>query len=703
MPKLLEIITPLGEGNVILTSLSGNEQLGRLPVYHLSMITHKPWLKSSDLLGKNITVGLQLPSQQELRYFNGYITQFSDAGSAISPTWVEKSKEGRTYSYEATLHPWLWFLTRSSNSRIFQNKTIPQIIDEVCKAYPFSKIDKKNLTGNYGPWENCVQYRETDFNFISRLMEYEGIYYYFDYADGSNTLVLCDSPGTHKATKHYEKIPFTENADAHVAEVDHITDWHISHEVQPGRFTLNDFDFKKPKVSLIGKAAQKHSHDLDNFEFYDYPGEYSEVGDGQQYSKIRLEELHSQYEVVSGSGAVLGIRPGSTFTLTNHPQKDQNKEYLFVGANYSITNNAHESSGGNSDFHCSFHAITATTPFRPHRATPKPIVQGPQTAIVVGPSGEEIYTDEFGRIKVQFHWDRYNNADENSSCWVRVSQPWAGKEWGGIFIPRVGHEVIIEFLEGDPDCPIVTGCVYNGDAKPPYALPANKTRSGFKTRTYKGGNSNFNEFRFEDKKGEEEIYTHAEHDQVDRVKHDRIEYIGNEEHRIIKKDVLEKIEGEHHLAITGDQNVKADGSFSFKVGQSWQTKAGQKLAVDAGTEIHLKAGNTIVIEAGTQLTLKVGGNFITIDPSGVTIQGTLVKINSGGSAGSGSGASPTPPKDPKEAHDSEGGGVTKPKKPEKPESYSPQAQTLKLAHKNGTPFCAKCEDAKKAKAAKPSS
>lgn len=684
MNRLLEIITPLGESNAELTNLICNEELGRLPEYRFSITTNKPWLKSSQLLGKNITIGVQMPNQMTLRYFNGYITQFADAGSSINAAWDKKTSDGRVYSYEATLHPWLWFLTRSSNSRIFQSKTVSQIIDEVCKAYPFSKIDNK-LSGNYSTWEYCVQYRETDFNFISRLMEQEGIYYYFKYSDGSNTMVLCDAIGIHGPRKGYEKIAHHLGAEGNSEDNEVINDWHISHEVQPGRYTLNDFDFENPRKNLISKATNKNDHDLSNFEFYDYPGEYETVDDGKQYSKIRLEELQTQYEVISASGPVYGIKPGFVFKLTDHPDTAQNKKHLVISANYSVSN--HESDSHDGDFHCNFQVIDAETQFRPSRLTPKPIVQGPQTALVVGPEGEEIYTDEYGRIKVQFHWDRYSKADENSSCFIRVSQSWAGKNWGAIFIPRVGQEVIVEFLEGDPDLPIVTGCVYNGDSKPPYTLQENKTRSGFKTNSYKGGIDNFNELRFEDKSGAEEVYTHAERDLVTRAKNDQIVYVGNDSDLIVKQDLTEKIEGEQHLSVTGDQNFKVGGGFSQNVKQDWQAKVGQKFAVDAGNELHLKAGSNLILEAGSLLSLKVGGSFITIDPSGIYIKGAMVNINSGGSAGSGSGASPIVPKLPKEAHTSAGGTKTlPPKKPEAPEQYSPQARALKLASKRGMPF-----------------
>ena len=331
---------------------------------------------------------------------------------------------------------------------------------------------------------------------------------------------------------------------------------------------------------------------------------------------------------------------------------------------------------GEQQFLVSFSSINAEEQFRSARITPKPIISGPQTATVVGKSGEEIWTDEYGRVKVQFHWDRYGEKNENSSCWIRVAQAWAGKQWGAIYIPRIGQEVIAEFLEGDPDRPIITGRVYNADAMPPYDLPGEKTKSTLKSSSSKGGDG-FNEFRFEDKKGEEQIFIHGERNQDVRIKNDSYEWIGNDRHLIVKKDRFEKIEknahlkveedqreqvdGDKHQKVQGDHNQKVQGTLSVAVDRDIQEKAGMKHALNAGMEIHLKAGMNVVIEAGVRLTLKVGGNFIDISPAGLFLKGTMVMINSGGAAGSGSGASPDSPQSPedaKEADNAEAGEVT---------------------------------------------
>ncbi|MDD5296180.1 MAG: type VI secretion system tip protein TssI/VgrG [Rhodocyclaceae bacterium] len=755
MSRLLEIATPLGKDQVILSHFSGQEELGRLPRFNLTLVTKRGDVKASDLLGKNVTAGIEMPGGQKLRYFNGYVTQFADAGHTPAARFVEGGK-GQAFIYQATMHPWLWFLTRSSNFRIFQDKTVPQVIQAVCAVYPFAYLELR-LTGNYTPWEYCCQYRETDFNFISRLMEQMGIYYYFEHVDGKHTMILCDDLSKHSARPGYTAIPFSDVASGRSAEKECITEWHASHEIQPGRFTIKDFDFQKPKADLTAKSSISEDHEMFNFEYYDYPGEYETTDEGDRLSKVRIQELHSNFQVVSASGPIRGIETGRTFKLSDHPQVAEGSEFLVTTAHYDFTNNGPESGDTHAEFRCSFNTIPATTQFRPVRSTSKPIVPGPQTAIVVGPAGEEIHVDKYGRVKVQFHWDRYNQADDKSSCWVRVSQPWASKQWGAIFLPRIGHEVIIEFIDGDPDWPIITGRVYNAESMPPWDLPGQKTRSGIKTRTYKGSASNFNELSFDDKQGSEEIYIHAEKDKNVRIKNRRREYVGEESHRIIEKDYREKTNADHHVTIKGDENVKLDeGSFSLNVAQHWQgkmggmiladagaeihlksaasifnkaaknidskaeehirfksdqntqMKVGMNMAVDAAQEIHLKGGMNVVIEAGMSITLKAGGGFIVVGPAGVTISGTPVLINSGGSAGSGSGCTPpedgtacnpTAPKAPDEARGSKGGEDMKPEAPPKPEDYSPQAQALKLAWQAGTPFCAQCAAAAAAAAA----
>jgi len=679
--RAVAVITPLGEDVLLFRRMTATEALGRLFKIELDLLSKNANIKFEDLLGQNVTVRLELP-QGQTRYFNGFIGRFSQEGAP-----------GDLNVYKAHVHPWLWFLTRTADCRIFQDMKVPDIIKEVFRDSGFTDFEEA-LSGSYRTWEYCVQYRETDFNFVSRLMEQEGIYYYFEHENGKHTLVLSDSVSSHETFSGYEQVPYFP-PEVHLdRERDHIYEWSVSQKVQPGAYALNDFDFKKPRANLQVKSAIPRDHAMATMEVYDYPGEYTQTGDGEAYARTRIEELQVEHEQVQGRSNARGLSVGKLFELTGFPRKDQNREHLLVSATHVVTSDAYETTRtqeAEEIYDSSFTALPSVQPYRPARITPKPVVQGPQTAVVVGPRGEEIYTDRFSRVKVQFHWDRNGKVDENSSCWIRVAQNWAGSKWGGIFIPRIGNEVIVDFLEGDPDRPIVTGRVYNNDNMPPYQLPANSTQSGIKTRSSKGASpNNLNEIRFEDKKGDEQIFIHAEKNKDIRIKNDLLEWVGNDSHLIVKNDQLEQVEGDKHLKVDGDHNEKVAGTVSLDAGMDMQEKVGMKHALDAGMEIHLKAGMNVVIEAGMSITLKAGGGFVVVGPAGVTISGTPVLINSGGSAGSGSGSSPEAPKTPLEADTPTPTEKAKLKEVSITPSevpLTPQGQTFKAAAKSGTPFC----------------
>jgi type VI secretion system secreted protein VgrG len=675
--RSLDVETPLGPGAFLLIEFHGQEHLSRLSEFSLRLKCKQPDIGPEKMLGQNLTARVEL-HKGKARYFNGYVTSWGGVTEQIDS--IVGGKQTKAYVYEATVHPWLWFLTRQSNSRIFQNKTAVAILEEVFNAYGGLASFKNKTTGRYQEWDYCAQYRETDFNFVSRLMEQEGIYYFVEHENGRHAITLVDSSAAHQPYPGYDEVRF-DKEDRDKQET--LSTWSGRNEIQPGRYTVNDYNPLKPRTSLLAFSDKAQQNPYNKFEFFDQPAEYEEPSEGESYARIRIDELHSQYLTFNGSGNVRGFQPGTVFQLARHPVETYNAKHLVVGAMYSATGNA-ETSGSSAgfEFDCSITAIPFKQQYRPPRVTPKPSIQGPQTATVVGPSGEEIYTDKHGRIKVQFRWDRYGKADQNSSCWIRVAQAWAGNGYGAWALPRVGQEVIVEHLEGDPDWPIVTGSVYNGDNKTPYSLPDEKTRWGLKSRSSKGGGaSNFNELRFEDKKGSEEVYVHAEKDLTHYTKKKRTEYVGDESHLQVVKDSLEKLQADVHQDVKGDVMTKVGGGMHFKVGQEWQTKAGTKVAADAGTEIHLKAGTTVVIEAGARLSLKVGGNFIDINPAGVFIKGTMVMVNSGGSAGSGSGASPRAPKNAEKAHDSKG-GTDKP--------ITQKAAALIAARASSTPFCEIC-------------
>jgi type VI secretion system secreted protein VgrG len=687
----IAIQTALGPNELALRSVSIQEQLSRLFHIEAELCSEDGTIDFDQVVGRKATIRLNV-AQKGKRYWDGYVSRLAQLSN----------QEGYA-RYQATIVPWLWFLTRTADCRIFQNKTVPDIIEEVFKGHGFTDYQLK-LNTTYPKWEYCVQYRETDFNFVSRLMEQEGIYYFFEHDDGKHTMVLADSISAHKPFPNYSDITFHEREAGGTPGREVVIDWTMEKQAQPVACMLNDYDFKKPRASLRAPSNVTRQYGKAEYEIYDYPGEYVEQSEGQRLADARLHELQTQYEVLHGQATARGIATGCAFTLKSHPRDDQNRDYLVVGASLQIDAGPFESSsgGGGEFFSCSFSAMDKGQQFRPARLTPRPIVQGLQTAIVVGPKGEEIYTDEYARIKVQFHWDRYGKSDQNSSCWIRVAQVWAGKKWGALFTPRLGQEVVVEFLEGDPDRPLITGSVYNAEQKVPYDQSTDMTKSTIKSNSTKGG-VGFNEIRLEDKQGKEQIFIHAERNMDVRVKNDEMErVVGNrhlivgwekdgqkggdqkemvyrdkhlkvhrnqEEHIggdmkllvggidsgqgnqdiVIKGTKKQSVGGDDHLHIKGDYKQKVDGGHSLTVGGDDQIKAGGKHAVEAAQEIHLKAGMKVVIEGGVQVTLKGPGGFVDIGPSGVTIQGTTVLINSGGAAGSGSGSSPAAPEDAAEA------------------------------------------------------
>ena len=470
-------------------------------------------------------------------------------------------------------------------------------------------------------------------------------------------MVLVDSSSAHTDIPGYRSIPFRVEAGHTDNDFECIYGWIAGGEIQASKYVMNDFDFERTSAStsgsLLAKGSTSAAFDQAVYEQFDYPGGYTSAGAGEALATARVDELQGHSEQISAISSAGGLFPGGVFGLSEHPRADQNGKYLVTSAEYEITDTQYRTGYGGVDgapFVCRFSAIGTAHSYRPQRITPRPRVQGPQTAIVVGKDGEEIWTDQYGRIKVQFHWDRVGKEDEKSSCWVRVAQSWSGKRWGSMFIPRIGMEVVVEFLEGDPDRPLVTGCVYNSEMTTPYDLPANQTRSTIKSNSSKGG-SGFNELRFEDKKDSEQIFMHAQHNLDTYVKNDALEWIGNDRHQIVTKDDMEQVDGDQSLTVKGDLNQKVHGTTSMDAGMDLEQKAGMKVGIEAGTDLHIKAGMNLVIEAGMSITLKAGGGYIVIGPASVAISGTPILLNSGGSAGSGAGISPKAPVAPNKADD----------------------------------------------------
>ena len=436
--RLVKLVTPLGEA-LLFNRLEGSDGLSRNGEYRVTVLSRRPDIKGDELLGKSVSVKAVTP-RGGLREFNGLAVGFYQVG-----------QQGRYHQYLIVVRPWTWLLTRTSDCKIFQDKTVRQIIEAVLADHPYADFEFQ-LAGQYTPWDYCVQYRESDFNFLARLMEQEGIHFFFRHHGGKHTLVIADGAQAHAAAAGYASLPFIEPEATHARQEEGVRYWTHGSEIQPTRFIQRDFNFEKPRADLQADASParplKHEHAA-RLDVFDYPGEYLERSEGQRIAAIRVEEMRHPFDQFSGESNALGLASGGLFKLMGHPRADQNQEYLIVGASYRVEESPAESELAQTElFSVRLTAIPSAQNYQAPRHTPKPIVQGPQTAIVVGKAGEEIHTDKYGRVKVQFHWDRYGTNDQNSSCWVRVSHPWAGKGWGMIAIPRIGQEVIVEFLEG---------------------------------------------------------------------------------------------------------------------------------------------------------------------------------------------------------------------------------------------------------------
>lgn len=681
--RLLTIETPLGRDTLLLESFRGHEALSTLFNYEFTVLSSRDDIKPEELVGKRTTATLRTDNDDR-RYFNGVIRRLI-GGPAVG-------QQFRQYRLEVV--PWLWFLTRTSDCRIFQNKSAPDIVKEIFTELGFDAFETSGLSGTYAQREYCVQYRETDFAFVSRLLEEEGIFYFFTHENGKHSLILADRPTVFRVCPE-SRIKYS---GSDILE-HHISRWEHQYQFQPGAWAHGEYNFETPRLDLTTQTRTVVKlPGVEHFELYDYPGAYQKKPDGETLSKVRIEEQETTYDTVSAASNCRTLYAGGKFTLSRHEcPSEANKSYAIIALDHDAAAPTYLAGGaGQSYYRNSFTCVPASAPFRPARTTPRPLVSGAQTAMVVGPAGEEIHTDKYGRVKVQFHWDRRGKYDEKSSCWIRVSQAWAGRQWGGQIVPRVGMEVIVDFLEGNPDRPLVTGCVNNADTMPPYPLPAERTKSAFKTRSSPGGDG-FNELRFEDKKGKEQVFVHAERDLDVRVKASRREWVGANRHLIVKKNRLDQVDGDTHLTVKGDHHEKIGGGVSLKVGM--------EVHEDVGMNFIHKSGQNIVLEAGMMISLKAGGNFITIGPSGVMINGTMVLINSGGAA-SPLSAQPQPPDPPVAADDAKPGDKTEPPEPKRlpapgtMKEQTVQAHVMRQAAEDGKPFCEKCAEAAAARAAK---
>lgn len=585
--RLIGIETPLGKDILLLRGFSGQEGISRLSNFDLDLLSHDPDIRFEDIIGKRVTLRVTLGSDKK-RYFNGFISRFMQTGS-----------DRGLANYRATMVPWTWFLTRTSDCRIFQKKTIPDIIEQIFKDLGFTDY-KLQLQGSFEPRDYCVQYRETDFNFVSRLMEQYGLLYFFEHEKGKHTLVIANDPSAHQPCPEQKDAKWEAQGSGALAE-DVITSWQWEQTLRPGKYAVTDYNFETPSTSL--DAEMKTTIEVggnSKFEIYDYPGEYAKKNQGDAIAKLRMEEEETQYFVVSGTSSCRAFTSGYRFDLKDYVRKDMNRAYLLtsvqhvatVGGTYTTTTVGKDESAYTNSFTCIPHKV----PFRPPQATPKPIIQGVQTAVVVGKAGEEIWTDNYGRVKVQFHWDREGKYDENSSCWTRVSQNWAGKQWGAMFLPRIGQEVIVEFVEGDPDRPIITGRVYNAEQMPPYPLPGEQTKSTIKSNSSKGGGGS-NELRFEDKKGGEEIYLHGQKDWTIAIENDKNQTVGHDESLSVGNNRTKKVEVDQSEDIGSNKSIHVGANHTESI------DANKTLTVGGNHTESISGNETITVNTASAHTI----------------------------------------------------------------------------------------------------
>ncbi|MEZ6059669.1 MAG: type VI secretion system tip protein TssI/VgrG [Planctomycetaceae bacterium] len=635
--------TPLGKDKLVLNSFSGEERMSGLFRFDLQLLSDDGGIKPVDIVGKDVDCYVRYPDGTP-RYFNGIVNRFAYAGQS-----------DRSHLYRAQVVPWAWLLTKGADCRIWQQMSAKDIIDALLSELGFSDfawdVKRTPVTRVY-----CVQYRETHYDFITRLLSEEGIYFYFLHQQGKHVMKMSD---------HVDGVFDCRDAEVQLLSnlsqpeiTDNLTGWEHEYEFTTGKWALADYNFETPSTSLlVNKKTLVPLPDSSRFEVYDSPGEYGVKGDGDTLSRLRMEAEEAGYDTISGGSECRSFSPGGRFTVTKHHNAgEEGGQYVLTAVQHSAhVGGSYVSGGSHSDeiYQNQFRSIPAPTIFRPpHR--PRPGVHGVQSAVVVGPAGEEIYTDEFGRIKVQFHWDRLGKNDENSSCWIRVSQVHAGQGWGMMDLPRIGEEVIVCFEEGNADRPLVIGRVYNGENSPPFALPAEKTRRGNTTKSHKAGG--YNEMSMDDTAGAEQIRINAQHNMDTKVGNnqtldvavDRTVTIGSNEATTIGADQTLDVGNNRTASVGTDENIEIGANQTYRIGSDQNGEIGgtrgttisgddnlnatsQNVALsgdqntDVSGSITIKAGTTITIEAGVSIELIVGGSTVRIDQAGVSIKGVVVK------------------------------------------------------------------------------
>lgn len=599
----LQLKTPLGKDVLLPVALEARERFSKPFEVLVDAVSGDEDIKPEALIGAGATVTLSGDGNLK-RYFSGIVVRL--AAGAID--------EKRRRHYRLTLAPWLTLLQFRRDCRIFQGQSVPEIVKAVFAKLGFKDYEWRTQ-GQYPAREYCVQYRETDFEFVSRLLAEEGLFYYFAHTASGHSLIIGDH------NHAYDNVPGPIDVVGGIHTKPHIGHWERDWNFVSGRVSLTDYNFETPSVDL--HCQQDSLVKLPNitaYEVYDFPGDYLQKQSGERYSRTRIEQLEARYTGVQGQGDHPLLVPGGCFKVGVHPDRnEQGKHYLITGITHQVSEGTYRAgSGQGTPYRNSFHCVPAETVMRPPFAPEAPRISGTQTALVVGPAGEEIHTDKYGRIKVQFYWDRDGEKNEKSSCWIRVAQAWSGKRWGAQFLPRIGQEVVVSFLEGDPDRPLVIGSVYNAEVMPPYELPKDRHQSGIKTRsTLKGGTEDFNEIRLVDDKGKELFVIHAQKDHHLDVEHDLKETVGNDanthiganESRSVTKNRTESVGGNASLTVSKDQSRSVDGGDTQSVGKDQQVSIGKDASLSVGGNRRASVGKDQSIEVGGKHSRSVGGDL----------------------------------------------------------------------------------------------
>ncbi|EKK7715435.1 type VI secretion system tip protein VgrG [Cronobacter dublinensis] len=607
---LNRITVQLPVEGLLFWKLSGRESLSEPFMFTLTLLGTDARADRSALLGQPVTVTIPTQALMTPRYLNGKVTRVAVSAVEMSGT--------RYAAYELTVEPDLWPMQRDRNLRIFQGQTVPQIVKTLLGE---SRVNvEERLSGSYRVWEYCVQYQESSLDFMSRLLELEGITYHFRHEQDRHTLILTDAPGQYEPFPGYETIPYHVTPSGGTTDEEGISQWALEDSVTPGIYSLDDYDFRKPNAWLFQARQNPKSPQPGSIDVYDWPGRFVEHGHGEFYARIRQERWQVEHRQTQGTGTALGIAPGHTFVLRNAPFFGDNGEYLTTVAHYHFEENRYASGADSNTIHeTRFEVIPADVPYRPAQKTPWPRTYGPQTAKVVGPQGESIWTDKYGRVKVKFHWDRLSKGDDTSSGWVRVSSAWAGQGFGGVQIPRVGDEVVVDFINGDPDRPLITGRVYNEASMPPWELPGDATRMGFMTRSKDGHRDNASYLFFEDKMGDELLDMHAEKNMNISVENDKTVAIDGSRTTTIGREQKDEVTGDASFYYKQKRTTVVDNVElkDFNNSEIINIKEGRKLTISGGGELNNITGSqTTTIAKGDQNTTIKDGKQETIISTG---------------------------------------------------------------------------------------